>query len=135
MGDLVVLSYMIMAIPCKLSILDSVFGKNEALQESSTTQFYGTTIVLNILAIICAIAIPDLALINGLNGAICTNMNAFIMPALFFIVIRSRPEDKSEEAVPISSMRNLPYFLLILFGTTMLVLGTKQVVGGMMNSS
>merc|ERR1711957_773916 len=134
MGDLVVLSYMIMAIPCKLSILDSVFGKNEALQESSTTQFYGTTIVLNILAIICAIAIPDLSLINGLNGAICTNMNAFIMPPLFYIVIRSRPSDPNIPGVPVFSMRNFPYFCIIMFGVTMLLLGTYMVISRMISS-
>jgi amino acid permease len=133
--DLVVLSYMIMCIPCKLSILDAVFGKNEALMESTSAQFYSTTIVLNLLAIACAYAIPDLALINGLNGAICTNMNAFIMPALFFIVIRSRPSDKSAEVVPVSSLRNIPYWLLIVFGTSMLVLGTYQVISRLMSGA
>ena len=31
--DLVVLSYMIMMIPCKLSLIDLIFGKNEARLE------------------------------------------------------------------------------------------------------
>merc|ERR1719265_2198416 len=42
--DLVVLSYMIMIIPCKVSLIDLLFSKNEALQESTSTQFYGTTL-------------------------------------------------------------------------------------------
>jgi len=132
--DLVVLSYMIMAIPCKISLLDTLFHKNEAKMESSTAQYYGVTAVLNVLALCMALAVPDLSLINGLNGAICTNMNAFIMPPIFYVVMRSRPLDPTvTERVPIFSMRNIPHFLLALFGTFQMVLGGYQVIGTMLN--
>eukprot|EP00928_Gymnodinium_smaydae_P072976 TRINITY_DN56250_c0_g1_i1.p1 TRINITY_DN56250_c0_g1~~TRINITY_DN56250_c0_g1_i1.p1 ORF type:complete len:512 (+),score=138.94 TRINITY_DN56250_c0_g1_i1:61-1596(+) len=129
--DLVVLSYMIMMIPCKVSLLDLIFGKNEALQEPSWCQFYIITLVLNVLSLGLAVAVPDLSVINGMNGSICTNFNAFIMPALFFVKIRSDPSDPCVEAVPVWSCRNIPYFLIALFGTVQLVLGSYQVAQSM----
>merc|ERR1712176_101849 len=44
--DLVVLSYMIMAIPCKVAMIDLLFGKNEAVNEASPAEFYGFNVCL-----------------------------------------------------------------------------------------
>merc|ERR1711937_946045 len=55
--DLVVLSYMVMMIPCKISLLDLLFDKNEALQEATPMQFYGLTLILNLLALGMALAV------------------------------------------------------------------------------
>jgi len=129
---LVVLSYMIMMIPCKVSMLDFVFGKNEALQESTVAQFYGTTVVLNILALVVAVAVTDLSLINGMNGSICTNFNAFIMPAAFFIKARSDPSDPMTQPVPVMSASNIPFFLIIAFGVSMLTMGSYQLAQTML---
>merc|ERR1719446_277232 len=108
--DLVFLSYMIMAIPCKVAVIDFLFGKNEALNEAEPKEFYGVTVILNCLALFMAIMVPDLSLINGINGSICTNFNAFIMPALFNMIIKANPEDKGVAAIPIMSSQNAPNF-------------------------
>ena len=41
--------------------------------EACTTEFYGTTLVLNVLCLGLALSVSDLSLVNGLNGAVCTN--------------------------------------------------------------
>jgi amino acid permease len=125
--DLVVLSYMIMCIPCKIAIIDFAFGKNEAKNEASSVQFYGTTILLNVLALGLAVTVTDLSIINGLNGSICTNFNAFIFPAAFNIMIRANPIDKDTPPIPIKSKENYPLFAIALFGVVMLFLGTYQL--------
>ena len=39
-------------------MIDLLFGKNEALNEATPTQFYGLTAVLNVLAICMALMVP-----------------------------------------------------------------------------
>ena len=70
----------IMMIPCKLSLIDLIFGKNEARLEASPTEFYGVTLALNIVALLVALSVSDLSLVLSLNGAVCTNVVAFILP-------------------------------------------------------
>jgi amino acid permease len=131
--DLVVLSYMIMCIPCKVSLIEFFFGKNEALQEATPKQYYSVVTVLSIRALGFATGITDLSLINGLNGAIFTNINAFIFPALLAIVINSRPEDPEVAPIPKFAPSNFKYFLVLGFGTAMMILGTVQVVNKMLS--
>jgi amino acid permease len=126
--DLVVLSYMIMMIPCRVSLIDILFGKNEALQESTLSQFYGTTLVLNVLALLFALAVSDLSLVLGIDGAICTNFVAFLMPVAFWLKIQARPKDEQFQAVPIISPRNVPFVIIFFIGLTSLILSTNQIV-------
>ena len=47
--------------------------QNESKMESTPSEFYGTTLVLNVLCLCLALSVSDLSLVNGLNGAVCTN--------------------------------------------------------------
>lgn len=123
--DLVVLSYMIMMIPCKLALIDLFFGKNEARMEATTLEFYSVTFGLNILAIIVALGVSDLSLINGLNGALCTNLVAFVLPPCAFLKIRSTEEGGG---VPVFSAENLPYLAIIAFGLFSLTSSSYTIV-------
>ena len=114
---------MIMMIPCKLSLIDLLFHKNESKQEASVTEFYGTTGVLNGLAILLALSVSDLSLVNGLNGAVCTNMVAFVLPILFCIAIQLQ-----EARVPLLSCGNIKYVLILGFGMFSLFLGSNQIL-------
>ena len=126
--DLVVLSYMIMMIPCKLSLIDLLFGKNEARMESSVFEFYAVTLALNIAALGLAFAVSDLSLVNGLNGAVCTNLIAFILPVMFFVKTR-----KTEEGggIPYCSCANVPYYFIAAFGLFSLVSSSSSIVARM----
>merc|ERR1711972_1199025 len=61
--DLVVLSYMIMAIPCKVAMIDLLFGKNEAVNEATAAEFHAFNVCLNVAALLVALAVSDLAMI------------------------------------------------------------------------
>merc|ERR1719191_953112 len=126
--DLVVLSYMVMMIPCKVSLIDLIFGKNEALQESTLTQFYGTTMVLNVLALLVALAVSDLSLVLGINGAVCTNFVAFMLPTAFFIKVQSKPADPNLDAISMFSPRNGKDGIVWGLGAISLVLSSYQVM-------
>ena len=127
--DLVVLSYMIMMIPCKLSIIDLLFEKNEARLEATPTEFYAVTLGLNVLALLVALSVSDLSLVNGLNGAVCTNLVAFVLPVAFYLKIRSTPSGGS---VPVLSLANAPYLALALFGVFSLVSSSASIVSRFM---
>jgi len=120
---LVVLSYMIMMIPCKLSMIDLLYHKNESRMEASTSEFYGVTLTLNVLALCLALSVSDLSLVNGLNGAVCTNLVAFVLPIAFCLAIQ-----RDVEGIPVFSCANIKYFLILAFGCFSLVLGTNQIV-------
>ena len=124
--DLVVLSYMIMMIPCKLSLLDLLFDKNEARGEASPVEFYGCTLVLNCLALGVALGVSDLSVVNGLNGAVCTNLVAFVLPILFRLKLA--PAGDGGSAPPVLCLANLPYLAILAFGLFSLALGTAQLV-------
>ena len=112
-------------IPCKLSLIDLIFSKNEARMEASTGEFYGVTLALNVAALGVALTVSDLSLVNGLNGAVCTNLVAFVLPVAFFIKIRSTPEGG---ATPVLSLANLPYFGIVAFGVFSLVSSGSAIV-------
>jgi sodium-coupled neutral amino acid transporter 11 len=134
--DLVVLSYMIMCIPCKISLIEYLYGKNEALQEATPKEYYGVVCTLSVAALCVATVVSDLSLINGLNGAVFTNINAFIFPALLAIKINANPADPElHNPVSILSPSNIGFYAIFLFGSFMLVLGTGQVVNTMMSGS
>jgi len=118
--DLVVLSYMIMAIPCKVSMLDLLFGKNEALNEASAVEFHGFNIVLNVAALLFALAVSDLALILSINGALVTNLVAFILPAAFYLKV----------STDLTSRAKLAGMLLLTFGIFSLVLCSSMISAG-----
>jgi len=126
--DLVVLSYVIMIIPCKISILDLVFGKNEANQEASKVQFYGTTFVLNVLALVVALSVSDLAIVLGLCGAIAGPFTSMLMPCTFYMKAKSIVKEGDSPTVPMFSFRNAPYWVLNLLGLSVLCFCTFQVV-------
>lgn len=133
--DLVVLSYMIMIIPCKFSLLDFIFGKNEGKQESTVMEFYGVTMVLNVLAFAVAIMIPNISIVFGICGAVVTNFVAFLAPPAFRLKVQANPEDPSVDPIPVFSACNWHYFALMLFGSISLVVCTSQVIQNIMNGS
>jgi len=126
--DLVVLSYMIMIIPCKVALIDLLFGKNEALQESTLAQFYGTTLVLNVLALVTALAVSDLSLVLGFDGAVCTNFVAFLLPTSIFLKLQSAPANPELEARAMFSPRNAVDICIFFLGIFSLVLSSYQLV-------
>jgi len=126
--DLVVLSYMIMMIPCKLSLLDLLYDKNEARMEASQPQFYGVTLALNVMALAVALAVSDLSVVNGLNGAVCTNLVAFVLPVLFHLRVRTATAVDEAERRPLCSAANVPYVAMLLFGVFSCFLSTRQLV-------
>eukprot|EP00811_Abedinium_folium_P032945 NODE_5948_length_1718_cov_7.576367.p1 GENE.NODE_5948_length_1718_cov_7.576367~~NODE_5948_length_1718_cov_7.576367.p1 ORF type:complete len:420 (+),score=107.87 NODE_5948_length_1718_cov_7.576367:195-1454(+) len=128
MLTLVVLSYVIMIIPCKVTLIDFFFGKNEALGEASAAQFYAMTLCLNLAALGVALAISDLGLILQLNGAICTNFCAFIMPSAYYMKVRANPQIEGMEPRAFFSPRNAPWLLLLIFGLVSFVVFTYQVI-------
>jgi len=115
--DLVVLSYMIMAIPCKVSMIDLLFGKNEAKNEASAVEFYGFNIALNVAALLFALAASDLALILSINGALVTNLVAFILPAACYLKL----------STDLAWRQKLAGVLLGLFGIFSLVLCSSMI--------
>lgn len=121
--DLVVLSYVVMIIPCKLSLIDMLFGKNESKQEASLVEYYGITAILNVCALAFALTVSDLSIILGLCGAISGPFTAMLMPAGFYLVARSRTEE-----VSVFSPRNLTYHGLIIMGLFILVSCTYTVI-------
>merc|ERR1719356_1891636 len=68
--DLVVPSYMFMMIPCRVALIELLFGKNEAKMEATFPQFLGVTTAVNIAAVAVATLVSDLSLVIGLVGAI-----------------------------------------------------------------
>jgi len=126
--DLMVLSYTVYVIPCKVSLIDSLFGKNEALQESSWAQFYGTTMALNLAALAVSLVVSDVSLVTGLNGAVFINFVAFIMPPLFSMRLRAKLPDRTGETVPLLSWSNVPLVAILLYGVASLLLATSQLL-------
>jgi amino acid permease len=126
--DLVVLSYMINMIPCKVSLIDLIFGKNEAQQESTSTQFYGITMVLNVLALLTSLMVSDLSLVLGINGAVCTNFVAFMLPAAFWLKVQSKPADPSLDAIAMFSPCNGKDAIVWILGAISMILSSYQVM-------
>eukprot|EP00747_Dinoflagellata_sp_TGD_P168814 gnl/TRDRNA2_/TRDRNA2_196098_c0_seq1.p1 gnl/TRDRNA2_/TRDRNA2_196098_c0~~gnl/TRDRNA2_/TRDRNA2_196098_c0_seq1.p1 ORF type:complete len:502 (+),score=87.33 gnl/TRDRNA2_/TRDRNA2_196098_c0_seq1:74-1507(+) len=126
--DLVVLSYMFMMIPCRVALLDVLFGKNEAKQEASWTQFTAITTCVNIAAFIVAALVTDLATVLGLVGAVATNSVAWILPAMIFVKVRANPKMEGMEARPVMSLANIPYFLLAGFGFFGMISGLYSII-------
>lgn len=125
--DLVVLSYMIMMVPCKLAVIDLFFDKNEARQEASPAEFYGVTLGLNILALLVACSVSDLSIVLSLNGAVCTNLVAFVLPMMLYLKARKG----GPGGVNIFSTSNTASLGLLVFGVFSLCVGTYQVIGSM----
>merc|ERR1712176_452636 len=115
--DLVVLSYMIMAIPCKVSMIDLLFGKDEAMNEASAAEFYGLNVVLSIAALLFALAVSDLALILSINGALVTNLVAFILPAAFYLKV----------STDLTWRKKLAGSMLLVFGIFSLVVCSSMI--------
>lgn len=128
---LVDLSYMLMIIPCKIALLDMIFGMKEERMEASAAQFYGTTVVLNMGALVFTLLVSDLSIILRINGAIFTNILAFIMPPMLFMMARARPA-QDQTPVKYASLQNLPYMVICAAGCCMLVLGSIQIVSDML---
>jgi amino acid permease len=134
--DLVVLSYMIMIIPCKVALLDLLFGKNEALQESTPAQFYGTTLVLNVLALLMALVVSDLSMVLGFDGAVCTNFVAFMLPSAIFLKVQSAPVDPQNQPVyKMFSLHNTVDIGVFLLGFASLILSSYQLLQRFMETS
>eukprot|EP00929_Paragymnodinium_shiwhaense_P021881 TRINITY_DN14146_c0_g1_i1.p1 TRINITY_DN14146_c0_g1~~TRINITY_DN14146_c0_g1_i1.p1 ORF type:complete len:518 (+),score=145.10 TRINITY_DN14146_c0_g1_i1:77-1630(+) len=125
---LLVLSYMIMCIPCKFAMIELFFHKNEAMMEASSSEFYSIVLVLNLAALAVAISVSDLGLILGLNGAVCTNTCAFLLPVAFNLKAKSNPANPDYEPVPIFSKRNIGYHLLFVFGVVSTIVSSTQVL-------
>lgn len=121
--SLLVLSYMIMCIPCKLAVLDLIFSANEAKLESTPCQFYGVTLAINVACLFFAMTVSDLSLVLGLNGAVITTTVAFLLPTAFYVKVREK-----FESVPMFSCKNLPYHAIFVFGIVSLFIGSSQVL-------
>lgn len=122
---LVVLSYMFMSIPCKVTLVDLVFQKNEAIQEASWAEFYFTTLVLNVAALGVALCVTDLSLVLGLCGAVCGPFISFLFPCACYMKANAMVV---EGAPPVFSLRNTPYFLVMFLGVCILFLCTNQII-------
>merc|ERR1711957_703156 len=117
-----------MCIPCKIAVIDLLFGKNEAKMESSARQFYGVTLGINLAALGFSICVSDLALILGLNGAIVTNTVAFLLPIAFYLRVKAKPHPGyALPPVAIMSRENIRYHAIFVFGVLSLCLGSWQV--------
>ena len=119
---------MIMMIPCKLSMIDLIFGKNEARLEASAAEFYGITLALNVLALLVACSVSDLSVVLSLNGAVCTNLVAFVLPMLLYLKVRQ----DGASGVSVLDPSSVPSLCLLAFGVVSLCIGTYQVVGSLM---
>merc|ERR1712032_34367 len=120
---LVVPSYMFMMIPCRVALIELLFKCNEAKQEATWTQFLAVTTCVNIAAVFVATLVSDLSLVIGLVGAIAANSVAFILPCTFFVKARSAPKVKDFTAVPVKSLSNVPYLILIIFAFFSMISG------------
>lgn len=125
---LVVLSYTIMIIPCKVALLDVVFNKNEAMQESTWTQFYGVTVGLNVSALLFALAVSDLSLVLGFDGAVCTNFVAFMLPTAIFLKVQARPASSELEARPFFHPKNTVDLCIFMLGFVSMIMSSYQLV-------
>merc|ERR1712125_134189 len=122
---LVVLSYMIMTIPCKIVLLDVAFGKT--LQTSSNMQFLSATALVNVGVVAVAYCVQALSLVLDIDGSIIANLTAFILPALYHLKIRSLSATETEKRTPIFSAGNSGMILTFVFGVASLVLGAQEV--------
>jgi len=116
-----------MMVPCKLAVIDLFFDKNEARQEASPAEFYGVTLGLNILALLVACSVSDLSIVLSLNGAVCTNLVAFVLPMMLYLKARKG----GPGGVNIFSTSNTASLGLLVFGVFSLCVGTYQVIGSM----
>lgn len=124
---LLALSYMLMIIPCKIALLELIFHKNEEKMEASSTQFYGITIAVNVLALLNGMAVSDLSLLFGINGAVFTNLLAFILPSIMYMKARAISQGGGE-VVKVASSQNVGFFLLLIAGLFSFAVCSLQVV-------
>jgi len=67
-------------------------------------------------------------LVLGIDGAVCTNFVAFMLPTAFFLKVQSKPADPSLDAVAMLSPRNALDAVVFVLGVISLVLSTYQVI-------
>lgn len=124
---LVVPGYMMMVNPCRMSIIQLLFDKNEAMQEASYVQFMGVTLGIDFAALGMAICVLDLSAVFAISGSFVTPFVAFILPAVFTLAIRSKADEP--DYAPILSCKNFDMYIALLFGLAALgVFGTMTVV-------
>lgn len=119
---LAALSYIFIIFPARVALIDLLFQKNEAKQQATYFQFALVTMMLNFFCQGVAYCITDISLIVGIVGAVSSNMIGFILPPLFYIVVRRNPRDCKTAPVPVISGANIPYMALSCFGTLSLCL-------------
>eukprot|EP00931_Biecheleriopsis_adriatica_P087901 TRINITY_DN62303_c0_g1_i1.p1 TRINITY_DN62303_c0_g1~~TRINITY_DN62303_c0_g1_i1.p1 ORF type:complete len:504 (-),score=81.58 TRINITY_DN62303_c0_g1_i1:42-1553(-) len=127
---LLALSYMVMIIPCKLALIEMVFQKNEEFQEASWSQFYATTTAVNCAALATAMAVSNLTVLFVINGAVFTNLLAFVLPPMMFMKARASPLQRGRP-VPMTSPTNFGYVLLLAVGIGLLCLCSKEAFGSL----
>ena len=103
---LVVLSYMFMMIPCRVSLLEGLFNANEGKQEASYFKFAMVTT----------------------TGAVAVNLGAFILPSAIYIKVRSKPGVADEKPVPTNSPSNIPFYVLIVYGFASMIFGLYMLL-------
>jgi len=122
---LVLLSYTIMSIPCKVCIIDVVFGKNEALLEASKAQFCGTLIVINLSCLSVARFVTDTSIMFAINGAFVCNALSFMMPTLVNMKIRAK-DAICPQSVPMLSSSNVSLWCVFGLGAISFLFSTHQ---------
>jgi len=125
---LVVLSYMIMMVPCRLSTIEAVFGKNEALMEATLPEFYLTTAVLNCIALGVSLCVSDLSVVFAFMSACISPVLSWFLPCSVMIKILALPEVQDR---PLFSPKNTPYYVVILFGVSMVYFGFISLVSAL----
>mmetsp|Transcript_32265 Transcript_32265/g.92894 ORF Transcript_32265/g.92894 Transcript_32265/m.92894 type:complete len:542 (+) Transcript_32265:102-1727(+) len=124
---LVVPGYMMMVNPCRMSIIQLLFDKNEALHEASFIQFLGVTLAIDFAALGLAIVVLDLSAVFAISGSFVTPFVAFILPAVFTLAIRSKADEP--DYTPIISLKNFDMYAVLVFGLTALgVFGSMTMV-------
>jgi amino acid permease len=121
---LVVPGYMMMVNPCRMSMIQLLFDKNEALQEATYSQFAGVTTAINVCALAFAVLVQDLSAVFAIDGSLITPFVAFILPGIFTIAIRAKAEDM-KDLVPVFSKGQFDMYMVLVFG-----LGCLCVFGG-----
>jgi len=118
---------MMMVNPCRMSIIQLLFDKNEALHEASFIQFLGVTLAIDFAALGLAIVVLDLSAVFAISGSFVTPFVAFILPAVFTLAIRSKADEP--DYTPIISLKNFDMYAVLVFGLTALgVFGSMTMV-------
>lgn len=78
---ILILSYMFMFVPIRFAVINLLFNKNETLFEASKLEFYGVTIMINILVVCVAFCVKSLGSIMDIAGAIASLLG-FILPII-----------------------------------------------------